>query len=64
MNRNRHQLQRATSENIPTLKEELLQKKNVKTAAGVILFLIVLGGVTGAIVLAHDTGITNVFYFI
>jgi hypothetical protein len=57
-------LQRAPPEIKPTLKKGFLQKKSVKIASGVILFVIIAGGAAGAIVLTHQTGITNLFYFI
>ena len=58
-------LQKAPSENKPTPKEGLLQKKNVRIAAGVILFLIVVGGVLPLVVdLTNYAGITNIISFI
>jgi hypothetical protein len=54
-------LQIATPEIKPKPKEGFLEKKSVKISAGVVLFVLIAGGVAGAIVLTHQTGITNVF---
>ena len=58
-------LQKAASEKMPAPKEGFLQKKNVKIAAGVIAFLIIVGGILPLIILlTRHKGITHRFSFI